>query len=177
MDEQALIAKFQENKDQQSYEQIYDVYIDMVFSRCLFILGDHDLASEAAQDTMVKVYFALEKFEGRSSLKTWIYRIASNHCFGVLKKRKEVSYEEMKESGMQFSDDSDLYETLATRSQVTNLLAELPQDMRALLILKYNDGYSYDEIAEQTGLSVSAIKMRIHRAKEQLQAYTKEHHE
>jgi RNA polymerase sigma-70 factor (ECF subfamily) len=170
MDEQSMIRKFQVHNSAEAFEAIYDTYIDMVFSRCLYILGEQSLAEEAAQDTMVKVYFGLTKFEGRSSLKTWIYRIATNHCFGILKKRKELSYEELKEEGVQFSDDNDLYKTLEDRSQVTDLLSQLPKDMRGLLVLKYADGYSYEEISHISGLSESAVKMRIHRAKLELKA-------
>tara|TARA_B100001939_G_scaffold296798_1_gene270947 strand:+ start:286 stop:1059 length:774 start_codon:yes stop_codon:yes gene_type:complete len=170
MDEQSMIKKFQSTQNPEAFEAIYDTYIDMVFSRCLYILSERSLAEEAAQDTMVKVYFGLAKFEGRSSLKTWMYRIATNHCFGVLKKRKELSYEELKEEGVQFSDDGDVYKTLEDKSQVTNLLSRLPKDMRGLLVLKYADGYSYEEIAVISGLSQSAVKMRIHRAKLELRA-------
>jgi RNA polymerase sigma-70 factor (ECF subfamily) len=168
MDEKALIAEFKKSRDPQVYELIYDQFVDGVFSRCFYILKENDLAAEATQDTMVKVYFALDKFEGRSSLKTWIYRIASNHCFNLLKKRHELSYEEMKEDGVQFSNNEDILETIMNEDEVLSFLSELPTDSRALLILKYADGYSYDEIAEITELSPSAVKMRIHRAKEAL---------
>lgn len=168
MDEKTLIEEFKKNKDPQVYEQMYDQFVDGVFSRCLYILKDNDLAAEATQDTMVKVYYALEKFEGRSSLKTWIYRIASNHCFGLLKKLRELSYEELKEYGMQFTNDEDVLESLMSEDEVETLLSELPKDSRGLLVLKYMDGYSYDEIADITNLSPSAVKMRIHRAKETL---------
>jgi len=153
-----------------TFEQIYDQYINLVFSRCLYLLQNQTLAEEATQDTMVKVYFALPKFEGRSSLKTWIYRITSNHCFGILKKRKEVSYDALLETGIQFEDGDNFYITIENQSQVTNILRTLPKDIRALLMLKYVDEYSYEEIANITGLSESAIKMRIHRAKETIKA-------
>jgi RNA polymerase sigma-70 factor (ECF subfamily) len=168
MDEKTLIAEFKNNKDPLIYEQIYDQFVDGVFSRCFYILKDADLAAEATQDTMVKVYYALEKFESRSSLKTWIYRIASNHCFGLLRKKREVSYEELKEDGVQFRSSEDMLDTIMKADDMSSLLAELPKDVRGILMLKYMDGYSYDEIAQISGLSPSAIKMRIHRAKESL---------
>ena len=106
MDETTAVVQFRKTQDSSAYEHIYDAYVDIVFSRCLYILVDKDVSEEATQDVMVKVYFALEKFEGRSSLKTWMYRIATNHCFRVLKKRKELSYEELIEDGVQFGDDN-----------------------------------------------------------------------
>lgn len=174
MEEETLIQRFKNGRNPQAFEQLYDTHIDGVFSRCLYILQNSDLAEEASQDIMVKVYFGLSRFEGRSSLKTWIYRIASNHCFGVLKKRKELSYEELGEEGIQFTDDVDLYTIIENESQVTNLLSQLPKDVRGLLLLKYMDGYSYEEVSNITGLSSSAIKMRIHRAKETLLALKEE---
>ena len=170
MDERTLVAMFQEGQSTEAYEHIYDTYVDMVFSRCLYILVDTDMATDATQDSMVKIYFALSKFEGRSSLKTWIYRIATNHCFGVLKKRREVSLEELEDSGVEFKDDADLYTTLENASQVTNVLAQLPKDMRAVILLKYADGHSYEEVAAICQMSPSAVKMRIHRAKQELLA-------
>lgn len=168
MDEKILIAEFKKTNDSQLFEQIYDQFVDVVYSRCLYILKDFDDASEATQDTMVKVYYALAKFEGRSSLKTWIYRIATNHCFGLLKKRRELSYEELEVDGIQFANDEDELEKIMGEDEVKTLLGQLPKDSRGLLILKYIDGYSYDEIADITQLSPSAVKMRIHRAKETL---------
>lgn len=170
MEENRIILQFQHTRDRDAYEHIYDTYVDMVFSRCLFILDDKDLAEDATQETMIKVYFALEKFEGRSSLKTWIYRIASNHCFGVLKKRRESSYEALLEDGVQFEDTEDIYQTLTDQSQVTDALSLLSKDIRAILLLKYIDGYSYEEISEIAQVSPSAVKMRIHRAKQELAA-------
>jgi len=170
MDEKQLVSDFQKNKNADAYEQIYDAYVDSIFSRCLYILGDKDIAEEATQDTMVKVYYALGRFEGRSSLKTWMYRIATNHCFGVLKKRRELSYEELSEEGAQFENDENIYETLADQSQVTDVLSLLSKDIRAILLLKYVDGYSYQEVAVISQLSPSAVKMRIHRAKQEITA-------
>ena len=173
MDEKALIAEFKKTNDPQLYEQIYDQYVDVVYSRCLYILKDENQATDATQDTMVKVYYALPKFESRSSLKTWIYRIATNHCFGLLKKQRAVSYEELADEGLQFESDENVLQQIMVQDEVSTLLAELPRDQRAVLVLKYADGYTYDEIADITQLSPSAIKMKIHRAKETLKHLTK----
>ncbi|MEA1937448.1 MAG: RNA polymerase sigma factor [Patescibacteria group bacterium] len=166
-----LVLQFQKNQNKECFEQLYDKYIDIVYRKCLSYLGNQNDAQDAAQEIWIKVYFTLLSFEHRSKFSTWLYRIVVNYCITVLKKRKYfVSLNELQDTGFDVQDLSPSIDiALSNQEDVTKALSMLSKDMKALLLMKYVEEYTYEEIAQITGLSPSAIKMRIARAKKQLQ--------
>ncbi|MFH0972934.1 MAG: RNA polymerase sigma factor [Patescibacteria group bacterium] len=166
-----MIILFQTNQEKESFEKLYDKYIDIVYRKCLSYLENYEDAQDAAQEVWIKVYFALSSFERRSVFSTWLYRITVNYCITALKKRKYFfSLNELEEAGFEIEDLYPNIEILiSNREDVTKVLSVLSKDMEVLLLMKYAEGYTYDEIAQITGLGVSAVKMRIARAKKQLQ--------
>jgi RNA polymerase sigma factor (sigma-70 family) len=168
--DQILIENYKKTRDRSCFDQLYSRHINIVFRKCLSYLRNPEEAEDASQEIWIKVYFSLEKFEQRSSFSTWLYRITINHCINQLKKRKFfVSLDELSEAGFDIEDkNEDFFVTLSNMDQVTKALSLLSKDMKAILLMKYMDEYTYKEIAQITGLSESAIKMRIARAKQQL---------
>jgi RNA polymerase sigma factor (sigma-70 family) len=167
-----LVQKFKKTADRQYFEALYDRYTNVVFCKCLSYLGHREDAEDVAQGIWVNVYFALPKFQQKSAFSTWLYRIAINQCINQLKKRKTfISLDALSEKGFEIKDEKqDIFATVSNTNQVTKALSLLSKDMKALLLMKYVDEYTYEEIADATGLGKSAIKMRIARAKQQLQA-------
>jgi RNA polymerase sigma factor (sigma-70 family) len=166
-----LVQKFKKTGDRECFEQLYNKYTDIVFRKCLSYLKSKEEAEDAAQEIWVKVFFALPKFEQKSSFSTWLYRITVNQCINTLKKRRVfVSLDQLSEEGFDVKDEQeDISSIISDKHQVTKALSLLSKDMKALLLMKYVDEYIYEEIAEVTGLGESAIKMRVTRAKKQLQ--------
>jgi RNA polymerase sigma factor (sigma-70 family) len=166
-----LVQKFNETTDRRYFEHLYDRYTDVVFRKCLSYLKQKEDAEDAAQEIWVNVYFALPQFQQKSTFSTWLYRIATNQCINRLKKRKIfISLDALSDEGFDSVDEhEDILNTLSDKQQVTKALSLLSKDMKALLLMKYADEYTYTQIAEATGLGESAIKMRIARAKKQLQ--------
>jgi len=167
-----LVQKFKETGNRECFEQLYNQYTDVVFRKCLSYLRNKEDAEDVAQEIWVKVFFALSKFEQKSSFSTWLYRITANQCVNQLKKRKAfLSIDELTGEGFEIKDETqDILTKISNTHDVTKTLSLLSKDMKALLLMKYMDEYTYEEIAEATGLGESAVKMRIVRTKKQLQA-------
>lgn len=170
-----LVARLKAG-DQMAFREIVERYQSKIRNVAFGILGSREDAEEIAQEVFAKVYFALPGFDGRSSLHTWIYRIAVNECYGFLRKsRLRPVYE---------SDWRD--ETLAIRMQsvadqrpvtdqavmqrdfVNKLLARVPENDRLLLLLKEVEGFSLAELSEMTGLNLNTIKVRLFRTRQSL---------
>jgi RNA polymerase sigma-70 factor (ECF subfamily) len=151
------------------------------------MLNDPQEAEDVLQETFLSTYRALPDFEGRSSLGTWVYRIASNASLMRLRKKRPdaVSVDEPLELDAgdslprQFVDWSSLPEdellTDEARQVMDEAVAELPESSRIVFILRDIEGLSTEETGDVLGLSEGAVKTRLHRARlglrERLSAY------
>ena len=162
-----LILSFQQTQSNKVFESIYDRYSPFVYRKCLLMAGSEADAKDLTQEIWIKVYFALDKFRFESNFSTWLSRVTINRCINYIKKKgKFVFCEEIEE--IENGSLSDINHSL----DVTKLLSRLSIGTKALLSLKYVEGLSYEEIAQATGIGVSAIKMRIARAKKELIKYS-----
>jgi len=171
MNEQEAITRVL-NGDQSAFSALVQLYQAPVYNLCYRMLGQPDQAEDAAQETFLRVFTQLGRYDAARSFKTWILSIASHHCIDRLRRRR-ITWVDI--------DDEPLAghpalrerragpEEVAVRSEreaaVRELLAALPEKDRAALILLYWHDMSYEEIAEATGATVSAIKSRLHRAR------------
>lgn len=123
-------------------------------------------AQDLTQEIWIKVYYALDRFRFESKFSTWLSRITINKCINHLKRAGKLVFSE----DIEKSENGSLPD-LNNCLDVTKLLSQLSNNNKTLLILKYVDGFSYEKIAEITGLGLSATKMRIARAKKELNQY------
>ena len=162
-----LIQSFQQTQSSKTFEFIYDRYVPLVYRKCLLMTGSESDAQDLTQEIWIKVYFGLDKFRFESKFSTWLSRITINICINHLKRRDKLDFtediEEIKNGSLP---------KINLCLDVTKLLARLSTTTKALFTLKYIEGLSYEEIAEATGAGVSAIKMKIARAKKDLIKYS-----
>ncbi|MFN3650349.1 MAG: RNA polymerase sigma factor [Armatimonadota bacterium] len=143
-------------------EQFYRGYHEQVYALCFRLLGRADDAQDAMQTAFMRAFRELPRFRGQSSVKTWIYRIALNESLGMLRKRRDGA--ELDECQASTSDTgAAVVEQVAVRSA----LARLKADHRAVLVLRFWEGLSYEEIGEVLGISLAATKMRLSRARDE----------
>ena len=127
-------------------------------------------AQDAAQEIFVKVLLNLSKFSGKSKFSTWLYSITYNYCIDTIRKSKKdvgVLVDDINTYGDQVEDeieDSELMETNVHR--LKEILNAIPAGDKAILLMKYQDGFSIKEICSILEKSESAVKMKIKRAKE-----------
>jgi len=144
-----------------------------VLANCRHLSRSAADAEDLAQEVFVKAYFALARFEGRSSFRTWINRIKINHCLNHLKKKETRIFVDMEDEklarvpGQQVEAEGErLEQARDQRRLIREVLDAMSDTLRIPLILRDYDKLSYQEIAEQLELKLSAVKMRIKRARE-----------
>jgi RNA polymerase sigma-70 factor (ECF subfamily) len=157
---------------------------DRLFSVCLRMVHNRDLASDLTQDAFVKIIQGLESFDGRAKLSTWMIRITMNVCLSKLrseKLRRHASLEGLQEGtqsntgpsdrpGRGFEQDREPaspsgVEAHEDQERVLLALRQLDPDQRAVLILCDCRGHSYEQIAEVLGVAVGTVKSRLFRAR------------
>ena len=157
--------------DTRPFEELVRRYQRKVMTNCRYLSGSPSDAEDLAQEVFVKAYFGLAGFEGRSSFETWIQRIKSNHCINFVKKKRlqtvDVDPEVVETAARQAPEAERRMEREATKERVGAVLLDLNETLRIPLVLRDMDGMSYEEIADQLGIGLSAVKMRIKRGREE----------
>lgn len=163
--------------DPVAFRQFVEENQSKIYNLALKMLNDPQEAEDVLQETFLNAYKALPNFEGRSSLSTWVYRIASNASLMRLRRQQPdtVSVDEplILDAGdslpRQLMDWSSLPEDELLNSESRQMMdaavAELPESLRIVFILRDIEGLSTAETGEVLGLSESAVKTRLHRAR------------
>ena len=165
-DERELVRRVQA-RDQMAFRDLVERHQYKVCSIAWRILRNRQDVEDVAQQVFTKVYFAIKDFDGRSSLLTWIYRIAINECYTFVRRNRTKAAHET-ELSVHESSTTAIDTTIAQRDFLNKLLAHLSEEDRLLLILKEVEGYSISELVEMTGLNASAVKMKLLRARQRL---------
>ena len=160
--------------DQSAFRELVERYQSRIFRVFCGILNHRDDAEDVAQDVFAKVYFAIHQFDHRSTLLTWIYRIAVNEAYSYLRKKRAMRRGE----GDLRLDAVDLHSLIdalptpdravAQRDFVNKLLALIPEEDRLLLFWKEVEGCSVAEVVEMTGMNENTIKVRLFRVRQKL---------
>jgi RNA polymerase sigma-70 factor (ECF subfamily) len=148
-------------------------YSDPLYRHALCMTGSPDVAEDILQLSFIKAYQHLSEVRGR--FDAWVFRIVANGCKDWLKniRRSHLSYEEDDQPSQHATPDEELDRT-ELRSDLDRALASLPASLREAFIMKHVEGRSYEEMADLLGTTVGALKMRVHRAREALQALLEE---
>lgn len=162
-------------KDERPFQELFRRHQNLVWRICYSYIRHAQDAEDLTQDVFLKAYRSLEKFEGRSSFKTWISRIAINSCKNETRRRSRRP--QLSETDVDtMADVLPSAETTETewsaRRQyelLNSAMGELQPDALEILVLKDLEQRPYAEIAEKLGISVSAAKMRAQRARIALQ--------
>jgi RNA polymerase sigma-70 factor (ECF subfamily) len=170
--------------DAQAFARLVALHEGMVFNLAARLTGDPEEARDVSQDVFLQVYRTLGRFEGRSSLKTWIYRIVVNHChnrhrFWRRRKRdmvrplEELTAADHARLAASSIEGASPYEQLRRRERekkVQQALLRLSFEHRAILLLREAEGLSVEDIASALGLPEGTVKSRLARAREALRA-------
>ncbi|HIE52420.1 MAG TPA: sigma-70 family RNA polymerase sigma factor [Armatimonadetes bacterium] len=162
----ALVQRALEG-DTTAFDLLFYRYQDRVYTLCLGLLDDPEDARDAAQETFVHAYRGLRGFRGRAAFATWLYRIAVNtaHSFARRQRREARVRETMKMSAGDNPVEAHLTHLLR-RERIQAVLRDLPPAHREVLVLKYYQDLSCEEIGAVLGTSMNAVKVRLHRARQ-----------
>ena len=160
--------------DLRAFEQLIALYQKRILADCAYLTRDDANSEDLAQEVFVKAYFGLRAFEGRSSFRHWLQRIKVNHCLNHIKKRASRSEVTLDDTGSEDFDElrvepevSRRLESAGDRERIDAILESLPAKLRIPLIMRDMDELSYEEIAASLNVGLSAVKMRVKRAREQ----------
>lgn len=160
--------------DPRAFEELYREHAEMVYNLALRLSGDPDRAADLSQEVFLRIHRHLGKFRGRSTLRTWIYRVTVNHCRSRLRRRRlptrSLAAEGELVTGL--ADPARGPEERAMAEDqgrlVTAALAELPGAFREVVVLRDLEGLAYEEIAEVLGLRIGTVRSRIARGRYRL---------
>jgi RNA polymerase sigma-70 factor (ECF subfamily) len=155
-----------------AFDQVMQRYEGKVFRLCVTYFRDSVQAQDAAQETLVRVWRALPKYDGRAALSTWIYAITRNWCLTSLSaKRHTVS---MSEAAIQSEVDShavpDVQEGMDQAHAIRQLVEELPEMTRRIVVLYYFEEQAVSAVSELVGLPEGTVKTHLYRARSRLLA-------
>ncbi len=173
--DEALWIRQAQHGDDRAFGHLVERYQKPVYNLCYRMLGEADAADDAAQETFLRAYQHLQRFDSQRSFSTWLLSIAAHYCIDCLRRQRlpMFSIDESPEEDSfprELADPHDLNpEQEAERRQEQELLRRLIQALdptdRAAIVLRYWHEASEAEIAEMLGLTVSAVKSRLHRAR------------
>ena len=157
----------------QAFSFLVEKYQKLVYTLALKLMKKPEEAEEIAQDTFIKAFQKLNSYEGKSKFSTWLYSITYNACISELRKRR-IDFKSLDDRQVSDQDEQrmhDYYRENRKEDQEKYLnlaLEKLPEDDQVLVTLYYYENQSMDEISQITGLTVSNIKVKIHRARKRM---------
>ena len=173
-DEKKLIERAS-GGDPSAFNRLMEAHEKRMYAVALRMCANREDAQDCLQEAMLRVFRAIGGFKGQSSFSTWVYRITMNTCLDELRKKKNkqnTSLDNLLDQGWAPSDGQNVPEREAmlseTRRQLQSAISELPEDMRAAIVLRDIHGLAYDEIAGALDTNVGTIKSRISRGREKL---------
>jgi len=160
--------------DAEAFAELVTRYHAACLRYAAHALGDPAEAEDVVQETLLRAHRSLTRYEERQQFRAWLFRILVNRCrtaaarIGARRQRHHDAYDFDRHATADTADAVDL------RSRLARALAVLDAAHREAFLLKLGEGLEYDEIARITGASVSALKMRVKRARDQVRAQWKE---
>lgn len=160
--------------DTRPFEELVLRHQDRVVANCRYMTRAPAVAEDLAQEVFVKAYFGLAKFEGRSTFKTWLQRIKINHCLSYIDRQKDARFRDLDIEDARLRSRPELSTSGGAEKQVSSrddreriaeILDNMAETVRLPLLLRDLDGLSYQEIADELGIGLSAVKMRIRRGR------------
>lgn len=165
--------------DQNAFAEIVELYKDKVFQLCYRMLGNSYEAEDMAQEAFIRAYVNIDRYNINKKFSTWLYRIATNLCIDRIRKKKPDYYLDAEVAG---TDGLTMYSQIAAdvvlpEDEVTSMelqvqiqkeISKLPEKYRSVIVLKYIEELSLNEISEILELPLGTVKTRIHRGREAL---------
>ena len=163
-----------------AFEQLILLYEKRVYTIAYKYMGNHEDASDMAQEALIKAYQSIGSFRGEAAFGTWLGKITANRCLDELRKRKKLQTTSLEdtleleegcvkkelESPAVTPEEHAVQQETAAYMQM--LIGELKEEYRVAIVLREIDGYSYEAIADSLSCSVGTVKSRISRARQYL---------
>ncbi len=169
-DEAALVRSALEGSEK-AYAQLMRIHKVSVYNLVLRMVGDRDDAADLTQETFIKAFRALARFNPELSFRSWVLKIASNTCLDFLRSRRpeQVSTEEVVIADPK-EDPASHLASRRIRMRIEEAIKALPENLRAAIILRHQEGMSYEDIADTLEVPIGTVKTWIKRGREMLKS-------
>lgn len=162
--------------DDDAFRLLFETHKDRVYSIALRYAGDSAAAMDISQDTFVKLLSSIQQFRGDASFESWLYRLVVNSCLDYHRRRRRFLplLDEALDTAVEkfrASRESALHDLLREEQEerVQQVVAQLPEDQRIVVVLRYTEGRSYEEIADLLGCRRGTVASRLNRAHKALE--------
>jgi RNA polymerase sigma-70 factor (ECF subfamily) len=175
-DERTWVVQAQQGSDE-AFTRLVETYQKPVYNLCYRMLGEPEAAEDAAQETFLRAYQNLHRYDASRAFGTWLLSIAAHYCIDLLRKKKfkmfSLDAENDEDMAFELPDaSSPAPETESVKRELRErlqlLLKKLDATDRAAVIMRYWYDFSEVEIARSLNLTVSAVKSRLHRSRREL---------
>lgn len=167
LDETTLVVRAQEG-DPVAFEALARRHQAALYRVAVRVLGDPAEAEDALQEALIDAWRRLDRFRTDASLLTWMYRIVTNRCIDLLRKRRPIPVDQLDDHRAAPDDPERAAELDAGLAELGRALRDLPDEQRVCWVLRELEGLSYADIAQIVGTSQDAVRGRIHRARTRL---------
>lgn len=176
---EARLVRLSRNGDRQAFEELVNMYQEKIYHLAYRMLNFSSEAEDVVQETFLRVYMNMDRYDENQKFSTWIYRIATNLCIDRLRKRKP-NYS--LDAEMPDGEGADWYSLLPsdqetpeeelvlseTQEEIRKAIGTLPEKYKSVVILRYLHDMSLQEIGDVLGMPVTTVKTRVHRGREYL---------
>ncbi len=162
LSDRELVSRAAE-EDEDAFRELYDRFADRVFRYAFTLLRSEHLSEEVTQETMIAVWKSTHRFQGRSKVSTWIFGIARNKAFDLL--RREKRGDRLPDVSLVSPDPAP---ALLKAEAVSGAMGMLPESQREVVFLTFYEGLSYGEISRLLGIPEGTVKSRMFHAKKKL---------
>ncbi|HEX8451025.1 MAG TPA: sigma-70 family RNA polymerase sigma factor [Longimicrobium sp.] len=177
LDDSGVVAAFLDG-EKRAFGELVERYQTRLLNFVYRTTGDRERAEDLVQETFIRVYRHLHRFDQSKKFSTWVYTIASNLAKNELRNRSRnplVLFQTIKKNWdadsrpLEWEDNTyrpdDLYRKRHLKSMVENTVDQLPEHHRTVFILREMEGKTYEEIADITGANLGTVKSRLNRAR------------
>ncbi|WP_249315742.1 RNA polymerase sigma factor [Bacillus sp. FJAT-49711] len=155
--------------NKQAYSNIINKYKNQLYATILRMTQNPYDAQDLVQEAFIKVYYQLDKYNERGSFSGWFYSVAINHCMDEFRKKRYKQVEMTEDlMGKNPNHPEVVFLKREENRQLELLLVTLPEDERMIILLRYVNELSYEEISELVDVPVSTVRNKLHRAKKKL---------
>ena len=161
--------------DKQAYAHIINKYKNQLYATILRMTKHPQDAQDLVQDAFIKVYRNLDKYDASGSFSSWLYRVAINHCMDEFRKKSHSTVQvEIDETKVVNREHPEVVFLKKEKSrQLERLISTLPEDERLIILLRYINEISYEEIGEMMDVPLSTVRNKLHRAKKKMRETVK----
>lgn len=168
------------NQDVKALGELFDLLGTSIFNRCMFILKDRMLADDATQDIFLKAFMRIKTLKDQTKLESWVNTICYNHCMDLLRQKKYYSDNEPSEihdfeENSILEDIDRLQKEEKIQESLQELLSELKEIDRLVIVMHYWEGKTLAEISEELNIGLSAVKMKLVRLRDRLKSGLHQH--